>query len=356
MTTVPGPFADLAESVAPDGQGGVAVTAAQGTAPPPAADDLTVLRLDASGAVVSSRRFTSPCGVSGSVLGVASGATVYVAASTACSAVVPGLGAGPLPPGGALLALPPDGTDARSVGVAEGVLGGAIDAQGRLAVLTGGGGSVAVVTAAGTAWQVPVDGGSALAPSPDGGVVVGAVPAGAASRLVALDGAGAERWRRALPAGFGLRHLAVLSDGAIAVTGVLDGAASFGAGSVGADGEQRQVVLAVEPDGTPRTAAEISDAAADQPAVRVAALPHGRALLYGFPGCDRLRGLTPQLQPVWARALDAQCAAVALGATLTAQAGIAVVGAFRGQADFGNGFTAAAQGTLQDGFVLGLAP
>ncbi|GEJ57343.1 hypothetical protein [Anaeromyxobacter diazotrophicus] len=357
LATLAGPYADLAQTVAADPGGGTVVAAAQGTAS--GSDALTVLRLGPDGAVAERRTFgPAACSLAASVLGVAPDGTAFLLAATACSATVPGLGTGALMPSGTLLALAPGGGAGAAVPVAGGpARGGATDAQGRLAVLTGAAAGVAVLAADGVpAWQVAVPGALALAALPGGGVVVGAAPAGASPALVALDAAGAERWRRELPAGFDLRHLAALTDGAAAATGVLSGAATFGAGQGGAAGERRQVVLAVEPDGTPRTLAELADASANDPVVQVAALPHGRAVLFGFPGCDRLRGLTPQLEPVWARTLDAGCGAAALGAALTPAGQLVVVGAFRGQADFGGGHGAAAQGALQDGFVLGLAP
>ncbi|HEX7624239.1 MAG TPA: hypothetical protein VF400_11760, partial [Anaeromyxobacteraceae bacterium] len=106
--------------------------------------------------------------------------------------------------------------------------------------------------------------------------------------------------------------------------------------------------------GSPRALVEVGDAEASTPTVQLAPLPHGRVLLYGFAGCDRLRGLSPQLTPVWARKLDAACAATALAAALTPGGTVVVAGAFRGRADFGAGQVATA--VDQDGFVLGLLP
>jgi hypothetical protein len=101
---------------------------------------------------------------------------------------------------------------------------------------------------------------------------------------------------------------------------------------------------------------ELDDAAADAPAVRLAPLPHGRVLLFGFGGCDRLRALSPQLEPVWGRRLDQACASQAAAAVLTSAAEVVVTGSFRGRADFGAGQVATAAGELPDAFVLGLSP
>lgn len=360
LAVVGGPFADAAASAAPDASGGVLVAAAQGTGAPPAPPNLSLVRVAADG-TASPRAFTSPCGVSGAVLGAGADGTAYLVAATACAAAVSGTSAAALPPSGAVLAVPAAGGPGAALPVTGPVLGGAVDAQGRLVALAeGGGAAVALAAGGGVAWRAALDGGRALAAVPAGapgvgGVVVGTAPASGGALLLALAADGTERWRAALPAGFDLRHLAVLTDGAVAATGVLSAPASFGSGQGGAAGEQRQAVLAVEPGGAPRALAEIGDAAGGEPTVQVAPLPHGRALLFGFPGCERLRGLTPQLEPVWARTLDASCGATALGAALTTGGQVVVVGAFRGQADFGNGRAAAAQGG-QDGFVLGLAP
>jgi hypothetical protein len=356
LATVTGPYADLAQSVAAAPDGGVVVALAQGSGTA-SADDLTILRVAGDGTAAAPRRFSGSCGVAGTMLGVSLDGTAFAEARTACSAIVPGLGPDPVPPSGALLAFAAGGGDATAVAVDGSLVGGAMDAQGRLVVLESGGTRVEALDAAGLpAWQVALVGGQLVAPAPAGGVVVGATPAGAPALLLALDATGAERWRLELPGGFDLRHLAVLSDGAVAVTGVLLGELAFGSGQAGSAGARRQAVLALEPDGAPRTLATVDDATPDDPTVQVAALPHGRALLFAFPGCDRLRGLSPQLEPVWARTLDSACGAAALGAALTTSGRIAVVGAFRGQADFGGGFVATAQGTSQDGFVLGLAP
>jgi len=68
LATVPGPYADLAGSVAADAAGGVVVAATTGTSA--SLDDLTVVRLAADGTVTSSRQFGSPsCSAEGSVLG-----------------------------------------------------------------------------------------------------------------------------------------------------------------------------------------------------------------------------------------------------------------------------------------------
>ncbi len=353
LYTVTGAFADLANGVAADARG-ITVALAQGDASAPSQDALTVLRLDAAGNPLASHRFEATCGVAGTLLGAAPDGTAYLLAATPCSAAVVGLSAGSLPPGGTLLAVDP----AAGAGIAVptgAVLAGAVDAQGRAALLSSSG-EVEVLAADGQpAWRVALDGARLLAALPAGGVVVGTASAsGSAPCLVALGDDGAPRWSRELPAGLALHHLAALTDGAVAASGVLSGEASFAAGLAGAQGEQRQVVLAVEPDGSPRALVEVADAEASTPTVKLAPLPHGRVLLYGFAGCDRLRGLSPQLAPVWARKLDDACAATALAAALTPGGAVVVVGAFRGRADFGAGQVATA--VDQDGFVLGLLP
>jgi len=356
LQTVTGAFADLATGVAADASG-ITVAVAQGDAPAPSTDALTVLRLDAAGSRVAVHRFEAACGVAGTLLGDAPDGTAYLLVATPCSVAVAGLAAGVLPPSGTLLALDPV-AGAGSAVPSGAVLAGAVDSRGRAVVLSSSGGleEVVVVAAGGQpAWRVPQDGARLLVALPAGGVVVATAPAdGSAPSLAALGDDGAPRWSRELPAGLALRHLAALTDGAVAVSAVLSGEASFAGALAGAKGEQRQVVLAVEPDGAPRALVEVGDADASAPAVQLGPLPHGRVLLYGFAGCDRLRGLSPHLEPVWARNLDDACAATALGAALTPGGVAVVVGVFRGRADFGAGQVATA--VDQDGFVLGLLP
>ena len=330
---------------------------AQGDASAPSDEALTVLRFDSAGNMLASHRFQTTCGVAGTLLGAAPDGITYLLVSTPCSTAVAGLAAGAFPPGGTLLALDPAAGAGSAVPTGT-VLAGGVDAQGRAVVLSSSGGLEEVVMMAADGqpvWHVPMDGARLLAALPAGGVVIGTGPAdGGAPSLVALGDDGAPRWSRQLPAGLTLRHLAALTDGAVAASAVLSGETSFAGAQAGAKDAQRQVVLAVEPDGSPRALVEVGDAEASAPAVQLAQLPHGRVLLYGFAGCDRLRGLSPQLQPVWARELDDACAATALAAALTPGGVVVVVGAFRGQASFGAGQVATA--VDQDGFVLGLLP
>ncbi|HEX7488979.1 MAG TPA: hypothetical protein VF341_08735, partial [Anaeromyxobacteraceae bacterium] len=87
LHTVTGAFADLATGVAADARG-ITVAVAQGDAPAPSQDALTLLRLDAAGNPLASHRFEATCGVAGTLLGAAPDGTAYLLAATPCSAAV----------------------------------------------------------------------------------------------------------------------------------------------------------------------------------------------------------------------------------------------------------------------------
>jgi hypothetical protein len=356
LRTAPG-SSSASRTVAPVGGGRAVAAVAQRRADPP--DAVLLLAIDAGGALAWSRTLDSPCGLGVQPLGASPGGQLVMLVRTACAGVVGGLGPEVLAPSGALVELDADGQFLRTLGLpaevsARGLWDASLGDGGELVLVAGGSAPFVAGLGAGDAgpWRRDVAGAGRVVAAPGHGTVVGVFSAPAA--LVRLGADGATLWTRALPAGFSLHDLAVLTDGAVVAMGVPSQAFRWGRGGVEGTGGGL-ALLVVEPDGAPRTAADVPGASVDHPPVLVA-LPHGRVLVGGFPGCDRLRALTPQLEAVWERPVDGSCSAASRAGAVTAAGQLVLVGDLQGRTDFGSGYAAEPVGTPPDAFVLGVWP
>jgi hypothetical protein len=290
-------------------------------------------------------------------LGSVASAAVVALVSAPCYPVVAALGPEAVPANGALVLLDASGDPAGRIAIAPDLAGdrvaqAVVTSTGEVAVLLRAATStVALVGADGVErWRREALGAARLSPAPSGDVVVASAGEGAQLSRIGHDGAPA--WTRTRPGAFSLRAIAVLTDGAVAALGTISGPVTWGRGAAGGGDGARFAVLVVEPDGAPRTAASVASAA--EP--RIVALPHGRVLLYAAAGCDRLRALSPQLEPVWDRALDPGCAAAVSAIAVSGAGQIVVAGSADGAADFGAGYAIAAPAGAGTPFVLALWP
>jgi hypothetical protein len=341
--------------LAPAARGRVAASIAQRQ--PDGSTALLLAALEPTGAAAWSRTFAPPCALDLRPLGTAPSGALAVLARSDCREAVAGLGAEPVPPGGSAVLLDADGGFLRSVAPPPGtVVAAGLDGSGSFVLLLLPSGPAAELVVVGLAedgrqlWRAGAAGAARLSAASTGGAVLAF--ADPRPRLVRIGADGAHLWTAELPASFDLLDVAVLTDGAVAALGSLPLAVEWGRGSGG--GSTSYTVIALEPDGSPRTASDVDDAPRTAAAPSLFPLPHGRLLLLGFAECELVRGLTPQLEKVWTRRLDEACHASARLAAATTAGQVALAGARAGRSDFGAGFIA--EGAPQEAFILGLWP